>query len=118
MSISVSQFLPLHPLSPLGVHTFVPYGSVSISALQTRSFKITEIVSFERSEIIVILKKKKKTFPQNGCYSPQNFHVDFESSLISIRSSLFKNDSVSIYTDNHFREIHVSDNWLSSDSVL
>ena len=59
MSISVSQFLPLHPLSPLGVHTFVPYGSVSISALQTRSFKITEIVSFERSEIIVILKKKK-----------------------------------------------------------
>ena len=62
MSISVSQFLPLHPLSPLGVHTFVPYGSVSISALQTRSFKITEIVSFERSEIIVILKKKKKPF--------------------------------------------------------
>ena len=32
MSIPVSQFIP--PLSPLGVHTFVLYTSVSISALQ------------------------------------------------------------------------------------
>ena len=42
MSIPVSQFIPPPPpppppLSPLGVHTFVLYICVSISALQTRS---------------------------------------------------------------------------------
>ena len=38
MSISISQlFPPPHPNFPLGVHTFVLYISVSISALQTSS---------------------------------------------------------------------------------
>ena len=36
MSIPISQFIP-PPLSPLGVHTFVLYICVSISALQTGS---------------------------------------------------------------------------------
>ena len=40
MTIPISQFIPpppLPPLSPLGVHTFVLYICVSISALQTSS---------------------------------------------------------------------------------
>ena len=37
MSIPISQFIPPPPLSPLGVHTFVLYVCVSISALQTDS---------------------------------------------------------------------------------
>ena len=42
VSIPISQFIPLPPhhplLSPLGVHTFILYICVSISALHTGSF--------------------------------------------------------------------------------
>ena len=38
MSIPISQFIPPHPLSPLGVHTFVLYICFSIFASQTGSF--------------------------------------------------------------------------------
>ena len=37
MSIPIAQFIPPPPLSPPGVHTFVLYICVSISALQTGS---------------------------------------------------------------------------------
>ena len=57
-SVSISQFHPFNPLSPLGIHTFVLYVSVSVSALQIKSFKITERVSFKHSEIILSLKNK------------------------------------------------------------
>ena len=57
MSVSISQFLPLNPFSPLGAHTFALYVSVSISALQIKSFKITEIVSFEQVSVLWWLMK-------------------------------------------------------------
>ena len=37
MSIPISQFIPLHPLTHLGVHMFVLYDCVSISVLQITS---------------------------------------------------------------------------------
>lgn len=68
---------------------------------------------------IILLYKLKKTFPQNGCYIPPNFHVDFEISLILIRYSFLSSGMiVFIYIANHCREIHVSDDWLVGDPML
>ena len=59
MSIPISQFIPPPPplpLSPLGVHTFVLYICVSISALQ-RGSSVPFFEYFKSNHLKVTLKK-------------------------------------------------------------